>query len=119
MSRNAELALGIVGGLFGILTGIIVMFIGGIGGAVGAEGAETVTVLGFGAILFGITGIVGGALVTHNHRAGGALMLLSGILGFVTTSAFWIIAGLILIAGGILALRSHPTSDQSSMRAAG
>lgn len=117
MSRNAELALGIVGGLFGILTGIIVMFIGGIGGAVGAEGAETVTVLGFGAILFGIIGIVGGALVTHNHRAGGALMLLSGILGFVTTSAFWIIAGLILIAGGIMALRSQPAPDQRSSEA--
>ncbi len=112
MSRNAELALGIVGGLFGILTGIFAMFVGGLGGAFGAEGAETVTLLGFGAVLFGIMGIVGGALVTHNQKAGGAMMLISGILGFVTTSLFWIVAGLILIAGGILALRSRSASGE-------
>ena len=32
-------------------------------------------------------------------------MLMAGVLGFITASYFWIIAGLLLIAGGILAFR--------------
>ncbi|MDD1742269.1 MAG: hypothetical protein LUQ47_02940 [Methanotrichaceae archaeon] len=50
-------------------------------------------------------GIIGGALVSYNRKAGGALMLTAGALGFITASYFWIIAGLLLIAGGILAFR--------------
>ena len=50
-------------------------------------------------------GIIGGALVSYNRKAGGALMLTAGALGFITASYFWIIAELLLIAGGILAFR--------------
>jgi len=32
-------------------------------------------------------------------------MLIAGVLGFITASYFWIIAGLLLIAGGILTFR--------------
>jgi hypothetical protein len=57
------------------------------------------------AIVLGIIGIIGGALVSYNRKAGGALMLVSGVLGFFTASYFWIVAGILLIVGGILALR--------------
>jgi polyferredoxin len=64
-----------------------------------------VTGLGMFAILLGIMGIVGGAVVNKNTRIAKYLMLISGIFGFVAVSAFWIIAGIMLIIGGILANR--------------
>jgi hypothetical protein len=101
VSRNAELALGIVGGLFGIPVGILKTFFGGFVSIIGFGG--TVAFLGIGTMLLGIIGIIGGALVSYNRKAGGALMLTAGVLGFITASYFWIIAGLLLIAGGVLA----------------
>lgn len=103
MSRNAELALGVVGGLFGILVGILKTLYGGVISIIGFGGLTAF--FGMGTILLGIIGIIGGALVSYNRKAGGALMLIAGVLGFFTASYFWIIAGLLLIAGGILALR--------------
>jgi len=34
------------------------------------------------------------------------MMVISGILGFVAISLFWIIAGVLLIIGGVLALKT-------------
>ncbi|MDD1757749.1 MAG: hypothetical protein LUQ22_03350 [Methanotrichaceae archaeon] len=107
---NAELALGVVGGLFGILVGILKRLFGGIVSIIGFGG--TVAFLGIWTILLRIIGIIGGALVSHNRKAGGALMLIAGVLGFITASYFWIIAGLLLIAGSLLAFRI-PTRRQT------
>ncbi|MDD1758927.1 MAG: hypothetical protein LUQ22_09385 [Methanotrichaceae archaeon] len=115
MSRNAELTLGIVGGLFGILVGILKTFFGGIVSIIGFGG--TVAFLGMGTILLGIIGLIGGALVSYNRKAGGALMLMAGVLGFITASYFWIIAGLLLIAGGVLAFRI-PKDEKANTAAA-
>jgi hypothetical protein len=86
VSRNAELALGIVGGLIGILVGIIKTLYGGIASIIGF-GVLT-AFLGTTTILLGIMGIIGGALVSYNRKAGGALMLIAGVLGFFTASYF-------------------------------
>jgi hypothetical protein len=104
-SRTAEMILGVLGGIFGIFSGIFAVFVGGMGGAFGASGASTITGLGMSAIILGIIGIVGGAIVNKNINAAKYLMLFSGIVGFIAISAFWIIAGIMLIVGGILALR--------------
>ncbi len=106
MGRTAELVLGLVGGIFGILVGIFAMFVGGFGAALGVHGAETITGLGFGAMILGVIGIIGGAIANRNNKAAGGLLLLSGILGFIAVSAFWIIPGILLIVGGALAFRS-------------
>lgn len=106
MSRTAELVLGIIGGIFGILAGFFAMFVGGLGQAFGLAEAEMVTGLGFGAIILGVIGIIGGAIANKNNKAAGGLMLISGIGGFIAVSAFWIISGILLIVGGGLAFRS-------------
>jgi hypothetical protein len=92
MNSNPELVLGIVRGLFGFLIGILQMLCGSIVSIVGFGGM--VAIFGMGTILFGIIGIIGAVLVSYNSKAGGALMLITGILGFMTASYFWIIAGL-------------------------
>lgn len=104
-SRTGEMILGIIGGLIGIIAGILAISIGGIAGVFGVDHAPSIIGGGFGAILLGIIGIVGGAIANKNNKYAGYLMLISGIFGFIAVSAFWIISGLILIIGGALALR--------------
>lgn len=101
--RTAALVLGIIGGVFGILAGIIAILVGGMGMAFEAQDSGLVTGLGFGAILLGVVGIVGGALANGYPKASTALQLVSGVLGFVAVSAFWLISGPLLIVGAALA----------------
>jgi len=98
-------ALAIIATLSGIIASIFAISVGGIAGAFGMQDASLVVGGGFGAILLGIIGIVGGAIANKNNKYAGYLMLISGIFGFIAVSAFWIISGLMLIIGGALALR--------------
>lgn len=106
MGRTAELVLGVVGGIFGILSGVFAIFIGGFGAVLDIHSAETVIELGFGAVVLGIIGIIGGAIVNRNNKVASGLLLVSGILGFIAISVFWVIPGVLLIVGGALAFRS-------------
>ena len=102
--RIAALILGILGGIAGIIGGISVLFIGGVGTAFELEGAATLTGLGFAAIPLGILGIVGGALALGKPKAAGIIMLISAVGGVIAISAGYIVAFILLLVGGILAL---------------
>jgi len=52
MSRTAELVLGVLGGIFGILAGSFAVVVGGMGSIFGIMDAELVINLGFVAIFF-------------------------------------------------------------------
>ena len=97
--RTAAMVLGIVGGVFGIIFAVLAVVIGGAGVAFGAEGAGTVAGLGFVAILLAIAAIVGGALAKNHRKAAIVLLLVPGIIGFICISWFWILPGLLLLAG--------------------
>jgi hypothetical protein len=60
--RTASLVLGIIGGVFGIIAGLLAMTIGGAGAAFEAADSGTIVGLGFAAVFIGVVGIVGGAL---------------------------------------------------------
>ncbi len=62
--------------------------------------------MGIAAVFFGIIGIIGGAIVSKNNKIGGIRMVLSGILGFIAISLFWIIPGVLLVIGGVLVLKN-------------
>jgi len=107
MGRTAEMVLGILGGIFGILGGLFAVFIGGLGAIFEAEGSSDIIGLGFAAVILGIMGIIGGAIVNRNTKFAGGLMLFSGFGGFIAISAAWTIGGILLIVGGALSfLRS-------------
>lgn len=112
MTRTAEMILGVIGGIFGIIAGVFAITVGGLGSAFGVSDAGLVAILGFGAILLGLLGLVGGAIVNKNNKVAGGLMLSTGILGFIAISAFWILAGILLIIGGILAIRTKDEDIQ-------
>jgi len=104
-SRTAELVLGIIGGIFGMLAGIIAMGIGGIGGALGASGSSSIGGLGGACIAVSALSIVFAALINKNHKLMGWLIIACGILNFVFVSYFGILSGLLIMIAGGLALR--------------
>ena len=106
MSRTAEMVLGILGGAFGILAALSVAFLGGLGESVGAFGYEKLYQSAAAGLLLGILAIIGGAVVNKNNKVSGALMLISAIFGLVAMGLFWVLSFILLLVGGILALRS-------------
>lgn len=100
---TASLVLGIVGGVFGILAGLLAMMVGGIGSAFEAEGSGSVVGLGFAAIMLGVLGIIGGALSNRSPGTASILQIIAAIGGFIAVSLFWVLSGVLLIAGGVMA----------------
>lgn len=99
--RTAAMVLGIIGGVFGILFSLLAMMIGGAGAAFNAEDSGMVMGLGFAAFFIAVAAIVGGALANKIPKASWIILLVTGILGFIAISAFWILPGILLIAGAI------------------
>lgn len=105
-SRTAEFVLGLLGGIFGIISGFMAMMLGGVAGAFEAEGASTVGNLGVSAIAFSILAIVGCVIVKKHVKLGGLFMLIAGIGGIISISMFYILPGALLIIGSLMALLS-------------
>lgn len=99
--RTTALVLGIIGGVFGILAGLFALTVGGAAAGLEAKGGGEVAGLGFVAVLLGVMGVVGGAVANNHPRAAAALQLIAGIGGFIAVSLFWVLAGILLILGGI------------------
>jgi hypothetical protein len=111
--RTASLVLGIIGGVFGIIAGLLAMLIGGAGAAFEAQDSGTIIGLGFAAVFIGVVGIVAGALTPRYPKAAAILQLFSGVAGFIAVSLFWIFSGILLLIGGALAFygrRARPVT---------
>jgi len=104
MARTAEMILGIIGGIFGLLGAVAALFIGGVGSAINMPNATTITGLGFLAIIASIMGLVGAALVNSRTKIAGALMVTSAVLGLIAISAFYLLGTILLGIAGFLAL---------------
>lgn len=104
MRRTAEMILGIIGGIFGIIAGLAEGFIGGLGQALHVSGATNLYTLAMLSIVASIIGIVGGALVGGRAKIAGAMMIIATVLGFIAASYFYILPGILLGIAGILAL---------------
>ena len=109
--RTGAMVLGIIGGLAGIAGAFFALFVGGLGTVFGAEEARTAVSLGCAAIPLSLLGIVGGAIAKAKPTAAGILMLISGIGGFIAIFMGYIIAGPLLVIGGILALLGRKESQ--------
>jgi hypothetical protein len=102
--RVASLVLGIVGGVIGVLAGLLVLLFGGIGAAFEADETGMILGSGFSAALLGVAGIVGGALAPRYPVVAAVVQALSGLLGFVAVSMFWLLSGPLLLIGALLAV---------------
>jgi thiosulfate reductase cytochrome b subunit len=101
--RGTALALGITGGIIGLITSFLVFVFGALGAALNAEGAHAVVGLSWLAFVAAVVGIVGGALALRYKRIAAGMMLGACIAGFIATSIAWIVAGIFLFVGALLA----------------
>ena len=111
--RTAALVLGIIGGVFGIIAGLLAMLVGGAGAAFDAADSGTVIGLGFAAVFIGVVAIVGGALAPGYPKVAAALQLFACVAGFIAVSLFWIFSGILLLIGAGLAFfgrRARPVT---------
>lgn len=104
-SRTLELVLGLLGGIFGFFGALFAISIGGLGAAFNLSGASDVVRLGFAAIVFSILGIVGAVLVKSKTRIAGWLMIVSAFGGLISISLAFLLSFILLLIGGIMALR--------------
>ena len=104
MKRTAEFVLGLIGGIFGILCAFIALFIGGLGSALEADGANTVIGLGWGAVALSVLVIVGSVMVRSKAKAGGIMMTVAAIGGFICISLIYLLPGVLLLIGGLMGI---------------
>jgi hypothetical protein len=95
---KTEGILGLIGGIFGLLGGMLVfVVIGFVDPSIAWKG-----IVG---ILCGTVGIVGAVMCKKNAHTGGALMILSAIAGTYFTVWAYFIADVLLIIGGVMAIK--------------
>lgn len=110
MKRTTEFVLGLIGGIFGIFSGFIAMFIGGVDAAF--NGHSDIIGLGVGAIVLSIIGIVGSVVVKGKAKLGGLFMTVAAIGGVICVSMFYILPGVLLIIAGLMGLlKKNKTSN--------
>lgn len=102
--RTTEFVLGLIGGIFGIIGGMLAMGVGGAAAVFGVKSAGTVGNLGVSALLFSILGIVGSIVVKSKGKLGGLFMTIAAIGGIISISMFYILPGILLIIPGLMGL---------------
>ena len=95
-SRNLEIILGILGGIFGLL--------GGVGALIFSAFAPSIGVLGVSAVLASIVGLGGAVYTSQNPKHGGIILIISAIWLLISISAFGIIGAVLLAIAGLLAI---------------
>ena len=101
--RIAALIVGIVGGIFGLLSAILGLFMGGVGGALEAEGAGTVVNLSFAGLFFCLLGFLGAGLAMAKPLAGAIILLISALGALISMSFFAIIVSPLFLIAALLA----------------
>jgi hypothetical protein len=102
--KVAALILGILGGIAGVLGGLAALTVGGVRTILPDVAGLGIVALSFVTMGAGILGIIGGALAIGFPRTAGWLMLVSAVTGLIATTAAYVLAAILLVIGGILAL---------------
>ncbi|MCW9134285.1 DUF4064 domain-containing protein [Bacillus paramycoides] len=104
MKRTTEFVLGLIGGILGILCALIALFIGGLNSALDSDGANTITALGWGAVILSILGICGSILVKTKAKMGGTMLVISAVGGLICISFFYILPAILLLISGLMGI---------------
>lgn len=102
--KGAILALGILGGVFGLIGALFAIGLGGVGQALGSQNVANASKNGVIALLASIIGLVGTVLVYKNTKLAGWLMIGSAIVGFIAAFLAYIISAIFFLIAGIMAL---------------
>lgn len=102
--KGAILALGILGGVFGLIGAILAIGLGGVGHALGSQDVASVSKNGIVALFAAIAGLVGAILIFKNTKLAGWLMIGSAVIGFIAAFLAYIISAIFFLIAGIMAL---------------
>lgn|SRR5699024_812913 len=100
--RNTEFVLGLIGSIFGLIGAVIAIFIGGIDSAI--NDSSEVTTLGWSAIILSILALIGSITVKKKPKAGGIMMLVSAVGGFISIFMFYLIPAILLLIAGLMGI---------------
>jgi hypothetical protein len=108
-ARTAALVVGIAGGVIGLLVAVLLFLVTDASSAAFKENLVS--------LVFSVLGIVGSTRVKGRPRAGGALVLISGVAvaalgGLMSVPFAYIVPGPFLIIGGLLSISANkPSAD--------
>ena len=119
MNRTAELVLGLIGAIIGVLAGLFVVFVGGaltaLDGAGGADGLWLHVDGCHGAsVLFSVLGLFGSVMVKSQTTFASVLMLVASVGGFICLGVLYVLPGALLLAAGIMGLVRKGGSSSSA-----
>ncbi len=98
MSRTAEFVLGLIGGIFGLIGGMLVVFVETAFTSLGDQSA------GWYAVLFSIIVIISTVIVKSKPKLAGIGLLVGAIGGLWNVGLFFVIPGILIFIAGLMAL---------------
>jgi hypothetical protein len=113
---TAAMVLSIIGGIFVLLGGAVVAFVGSLISTLDTSGLGLgggFTVLGVIGIILGLIMIVGGIMISSNpqsHTMWGVIILILSIVSWITSFGGLVIGFILGLIGGILAITFKPTT---------
>lgn len=100
--KTASLVIGILGGVFGIISAIMALAVGGLGQAFHTHNGTEVAQLGWLALVCALVGILGAGLVMAKPRLGAAILLIAAIGITISISFFAVVAAPLLFIAAVL-----------------
>lgn len=116
MSRTAELVLGLIGSIVGLVAGFWIIAYGNdvtdyiqtftyLSGAFG----DSITTLGWITVIASALALIATLLIKKSPRGWGVVLTLIGIVMFFVVGQIWIISGILIILAGLMALFRVPS----------
>jgi len=110
MNRTAEFALGLVGGIVGILVAVLAIFIGGAEATINEIDNSSIIASGWAAVFLSLLGIAGSIIVRNKPRLGGTFLLIAAIGGFICIYMFYVMPGVLLAIAGFMGVSRKDTA---------
>lgn len=102
---SAEFALGLVGGLTGVLMGVLAIFFGGAEAAMENIENSHIVAYAWGAVFLSLIGVAASFIVKNKPKLGGWLMIIAAAGGFFCIYMFYVMPGVLLGIAGLMALK--------------
>ncbi|MBZ9570103.1 hypothetical protein KQY27_00855 [Methanobrevibacter sp. TMH8] len=97
-SRTAELVLGIIGGVFGLIGATAALFLGA------GFNVDSAMTGGLFSILFSIIAIIAVVFISKNPKIISIVLILSALVIFITSGLFGFLGAILILIAGILGL---------------
>ncbi|MDR3290509.1 MAG: DUF4064 domain-containing protein [Methanobrevibacter sp.] len=101
-SRTAELVLGTIEGIFGLMGAIFALLLSSIFGDYVNSESLSIGALGLSAFLASIIGIFGAVYIKSNPKVGGIITIIAAIWLLISISLFGALGFILLLIAGIL-----------------